>query len=72
MKLEKIHKAMNVVFKIPKRKPVKKKTNSKTKNMKITYDKDGIMKIGGRKCERLTKPVLLDVAKKIGCCWCKK
>lgn len=53
-------------FKIPKRKPVKKKTNSKTKNMKITYDKDGIMKIGGRKCERLTKPVLLDVAKKLG------
>lgn len=53
-------------FKIPKRKPVKKKTNSKSKNMKITYDKDGIMKIGGRKCERLTKPVLLDVAKKLG------
>lgn len=53
-------------YKIPKRKPVKKKTTSKTKNMKITYDKDGVMKIGGRKCERLTKPVLLEVAKKLG------
>ena len=34
--------------------------------MKITYDKEGIMKIGGLKCERLTKPVLLEVAKKLG------
>lgn len=25
-----------------------------------------MMKIGGRKCERLTKPVLLEVSKKLG------
>ena len=54
-------------FKKPKRKPsVKKKSIKRTKNMKITYDKEGIMKIGGLKCERLTKPVLLEVAKKLG------
>ena len=53
-------------FKKPKRKPSKKKTVLKTKNTKITYNKDGTMKIGGRKCERLTKPVLLEVAKKLG------
>jgi len=53
-------------YKIPKRKPSKKKTNTKTKNTKITYDKNGIMKIGGRKCERLTKPLLLEVARKLG------
>ena len=53
-------------FKKPKRKPAKKKASTKSKNTKITYDKDGTMKIGGLKCERLTKPVLLEVAKKLG------
>jgi len=49
-------------FKIPKKRgPVKQ-----AKNVSITYSKDGTMKIGGRKCDRLTKPVLLDVAKKLG------
>ena len=52
-------------FKIPKKRSVSKK-KSKPKNVSISYDKDGIMKIGGRKCDRLTKPVLLDVAKKLG------
>ena len=52
-------------FKIPKIKP-SKKTTKPQKNTSITYDKDGIMKIGGRKCERLTKPVLLEVSKKLG------
>ena len=53
-------------FKKPKRKPVKKSKVQNTKNTRITYDKDGTMKIGGRKCERLTKSVLLQVAKKLG------
>ena len=52
-------------FKIPKKRSVSNK-KSKPKNVSISYDKDGIMKIGGRKCDRLTKPVLLDVAKKLG------
>jgi len=52
-------------FKIPKkRSTVTKKT--KTTNVSISYDKNGTMKIGGRKCDRLTKPVLLEVAKKLG------
>ena len=49
-------------FKIPK----KRSTTTKPKNVSISYDKDGTMKIGGRKCDRLTKPVLLEVAKKLG------
>ena len=53
-------------FKKPKRKPSKKSKIQKNKNTIITYDKDGMMKIGGRKCERLTKPVLLEVSKKLG------
>ena len=53
-------------FKKPKRKPTKKSKVQNTKNTKITYDKDGVMKIGGRKCERLTKSVLLEVSKKLG------
>ena len=52
-------------FKIPKKRSVSKK-KSKPKNVSISYDKDGVMKIGGRKCDRLTKPILLDVAKKLG------
>jgi TusA-related sulfurtransferase len=48
-------------FKVPK-----KRSKTKTKNISISYDKNGIMKIGGRKCDRLTKPVLLEVAKKLG------
>ena len=52
-------------FKIPKKRGVSKK-KSTPKNVSISYDKDGTMKIGGRKCDRLTKPVLLDVAKKLG------
>ena len=48
-------------FKVPKKRGVTKK-----KNVSISYDKNGTMKIGGRKCDRLTKPVLLDVAKKLG------
>ncbi|ADQ91781.1 hypothetical protein BpV1_154c [Bathycoccus sp. RCC1105 virus BpV1] len=52
-------------FKIPKKRSVSKK-KSTPKNVSISYDKDGTMKIGGRKCDRLTKPVLLDVAKKLG------
>ena len=52
-------------FKIPKKRSTSKK-KSTPKNVSISYDKDGIMKIGGRKCDRLTKPVLLDVAKKLG------
>ena len=53
-------------FKIPKKKPVKRKTTPKVKNTKITYDKDGIMKIGGKKCKGLSKKVLLEVSKKLG------
>ena len=52
-------------FKIPKKRSTSKK-KSTPKNVSISYDKDGTMKIGGRKCDRLTKPVLLDVAKKLG------
>ena len=52
-------------FKIPKKRSTSKK-KSTPKNVSISYDKDGIMKIGGLKCDRLTKPVLLDVAKKLG------
>ena len=52
-------------FKIPKKRGVYKK-KSTPKNVSISYNKDGTMKIGGRKCDRLTKPVLLDVAKKLG------
>ena len=52
-------------FKIPKKRGTSKK-KSTPKNVSISYDKDGTMKIGGRKCDRLTKPVLLDVAKKLG------
>jgi len=52
-------------FKIPKKRSVSKKKNT-SKNVSISYDKDGVMKIGGRKCDRLTKPILLDVAKKLG------
>ena len=52
-------------FKIPKKRSVSKKKTT-PKNVSISYDKDGVMKIGGRKCDRLTKPVLLDVAKKLG------
>ena len=52
-------------FKIPKKRGVSKK-KAIPKNVSISYDKDGTMKIGGRKCDRLTKPVLLDVAKKLG------
>jgi len=48
-------------FKIPKKRGITKK-----KNVSISYDENGTMKIGGRKCDRLTKPVLLDVAKKLG------
>ena len=52
-------------FKIPKKRSTSKK-KSTPKNVSISYDKDGTMKIGGLKCDRLTKPVLLDVAKKLG------
>ena len=52
-------------FKIPKKRGTTKKKTT-PKNVSISYDKDGTMKIGGRKCDRLTKPVLLDVAKKLG------
>lgn len=52
-------------FKIPKKRGTTKK-KATPKNVSISYDKDGTMKIGGRKCDRLTKPVLLDVAKKLG------
>lgn len=52
-------------FKIPKKRSTSKKKTT-PKNVSISYDKDGTMKIGGRKCDRLTKPVLLDVAKKLG------
>ena len=52
-------------FKIPKKRGTSKKKGT-PKNVSISYDKDGTMKIGGRKCDRLTKPVLLDVAKKLG------
>ena len=53
-------------FKIPKKRTTSKKKKNTTKNVSISYDKNGVMKIGGRKCNRLTKPVLLDVAKKLG------
>ena len=53
-------------YKKPKKISVKKVIKQKEKNTRITYDKDGTMKIGGRKCERLTKSVLLQVAKKLG------
>ena len=53
-------------FKIPKKRTTSKKKKAPSKNVSISYDKDGTMKIGGRKCVRLTKPVLLDVAKKLG------
>ena len=53
-------------YKKPKKIPVKKVRKQKEKNTKITYDKDGTMRIGGKKCEKLTKPVLLEVAKKLG------
>jgi hypothetical protein len=52
-------------FKIPKKRGTTKKKTT-PKNVSISYDKDGTMKIDGRKCDRLTKPVLLDVAKKLG------
>ncbi len=53
-------------FKIPKKRTTSKKKKTPSKNASVSYDKDGVMKIGGRKCNRLTKPVLLDVAKKLG------
>ena len=53
-------------FKIPKKRTTSEKKKNTTKNVSISYDKNGVMKIGGRKCNRLTKPVLLDVAKKLG------
>ncbi len=53
-------------FKIPKKRTTSKKKKTPSKNVSVSYDKDGVMKIGGRKCNRLTKPVLLDVAKKLG------
>ena len=53
-------------FKIPKKRTTSKKKKNTTKNVSISYDKNGVMKIGGRKCNRLTKHVLLDVAKKLG------
>ena len=53
-------------FKIPKKRTTSKKKKAPSKNVSISYDKDGTMKIGGRKCVRLTKPVLLEVAKKLG------
>jgi hypothetical protein len=50
-------------YKIPK----KKSTRKSPKNDKeITYGKNGQLMIGKKKCESLTKPMLLDMAKKLG------
>jgi len=51
-------------YKIPKRKSTRKSPANNSK--KITYDKDGTMRIGKKKCAALTKTTLLDVAKKMG------
>jgi len=65
LKFVKIHKGPSVVLK-SQRNGVQLRKKTTPKNVSISYDKDGTMKIGGRKCDRLTKPVLLDVAKKLG------
>ena len=51
-------------YKIPKRKSTRKSPTNNSK--KITYDNDGTMRIGKKKCAALTKSTLLDVAKKMG------
>ena len=51
-------------YKIPKRKSTRKSPTNNSK--KITYDNDGTMRVGKKKCEALTKTTLLDVAKKMG------
>lgn len=51
-------------YKIPKRKSTRKSPTNNSK--KITYDNDGTMRVGKKKCSALTKSTLLDVAKKMG------
>ena len=51
-------------YKVPKRKSTRKSPTNNSK--KISYDKDGTMRIGKKKCAALTKTTLLDVAKKMG------
>jgi hypothetical protein len=51
-------------YKIPKRKSTRKSPTNNSK--KITYDNDGTMRVGKKKCGALTKATLLDVAKKMG------
>lgn len=51
-------------YKIPKRKSTRKSPTNNSK--KITYDNDGTMRVGKKKCGALTKSTLLDVAKKMG------
>jgi hypothetical protein len=51
-------------YKIPKRKSTRKSPTNNSK--KITYDNDGTMRVGKKKCAALTKSTLLDVAKKMG------
>ena len=60
-------------YKIPKKKgkKTKSKTNDTNKPLNITRNNDGL-KIGGRKCMRLTQSTLLDVAKKMGVVGVKK
>lgn len=51
-------------YKIPKRTSTRRSPTNNSK--KITYDNDGTMRIGKKKCATLTKTTLLDVAKKMG------
>src|SRR5210317_1181945 len=50
-------------YKIPKK---KSKRKSPKNDKEITYGKNGQLMIGKKKCESLTKPMLLDMAKKLG------
>ena len=50
-------------YKIPKKKSTRK---SPKNNKEITYGKNGQLMIGKKKCEALTKPMLLEMAKKLG------
>jgi len=51
-------------YKVPKKKSTRK--SPRANDLKVTYDKDGNMFIGKKKCDKLTKSTLLDMAKKLG------
>lgn len=50
-------------YKIPKK---TSKRKSPVNDLKISYDNDGTMRVGKKKCQMLTKTTLLTMAKKLG------